>query len=179
MSTSDPRPRPQYGEYATPEEVAALRGTPAPPAVPAPPAGQPPAAPAPGVAPGSGRPAVSGARRFDRPVTIALLAFGVINLVQYAAPLLDFANTLDVAMAQTPYGSIDFGEPARVGGLVILGVMSALVVGSTALAAALLRRGRIAFWVPLTAGVLVVVSWVIVLTVVVLQTPDPLLPAGT
>jgi hypothetical protein len=169
---SDPRPRPQYGEYATPEEVAALRGTPAAapvsaPASPAEPVRVPGRVPAPG------------ARRFDRRVTIALLAFGVINLVQYAAPLLDFANALDVAMASTPYGAIDFGEPVRVGGLVILAVTTVLLVGASILSIVRLRRGRIAFWVPLTAGALSAATWVIVLTVALLQTPGALTYPGS
>jgi hypothetical protein len=42
-----------------------------------------------------------------------------------------------------------------------------------------LRRGRIAFWVPLTAGALAVAAWIAVLTVIVLQTPDALPAPGT
>jgi hypothetical protein len=162
----DSRPAPQYGEYATPEEVAALRGTPVEPApVAAPPVVRPP------------RP--SGARRYDRPATIALLLFGLINLLQYAGPLMDFANTLDRYLIGTPYDAIDFGEAARIGGLVLLGILTVLLVAAVACSYLLLRRGRVAFWVPLTAGALTILAWVATLTVVVLQTPGALSTPGT
>lgn len=174
MTSADPRPdgraAPRYGEYATPEEVAALVEA-APPAAPA-------SAPA-GVAAGSAVPGSRrGARRYDRPITIALLVLGVINLVQYASPLLDFATALDRSLTGSPYDAVDFGEPARIGGLVLLAVWTALVVGSVVGSYLLLRRGRVAFWVPLAAGALTVAAWVAVLTVIVLQTPDALSGPG-
>lgn len=170
MTSADPRPdgrpAPRYGEYATPEEVAALVG----------------AAPAPAsVSVAVATPALGprrGARRYDRPITIALLVFGVINLVQYAPALLDFANALDRSLTGSPYDDVDFGEAARIGGLVLLAVWTVLVVGSGVGSYLLLRRGRVAFWVPLTAGALTVVAWVAVLTVIVLQTPDALSGPG-
>jgi hypothetical protein len=167
----DSRPLPQYGEYATPEEVAALRGTPLEPAMPA-------AAVAPAdVAPR--RPAVSGARRYDRPVTIALLLFGLINVVQYAPVLLDFDTFLERATVGTPTESIDFGDAARIGGFVLFGVTLVLLVVALLFSVLLLRRRRVAFWVPLTAGALAVLTWVLVLIAIVLQTPDALVPPGT
>jgi hypothetical protein len=48
------------------------------------------------------------------------------------------------------------------------------VVGSTAVAVLLLRRGRLAFWVPLVAGVLTVLAWFVAILVIVLQTPGAL-----
>jgi hypothetical protein len=165
---SDSRPAPQYGEYATPEEVAALRGVPVEPVVTTPSDDRPPAAPP-----------VAGARRFDRPVTIALLLFGVINLVQYAAPLLDFDTFLERATVGTPTESIDFGEAARVGGYVVFGVSLVLLLVAGFVAVQLLRRRRIAFWAPLVAGGLTVLTWVLVLVAIVLQTPDALTSPGS
>lgn len=165
----DSRPAPQYGEYATPEEVAALRGIPA--EVPRPAPAAPPAAPA--------RPRASGARRYDRPVTIALLLFGVINFVQYAGAMLDFDTFLELATAGTPTEEIDFGDPARIGGYVLFGVSLVLLLVAGFVSVQLLRRGRLAFWVPLAAGALAVGTWVVVLVAIVLQTPDALTYPGT
>jgi hypothetical protein len=160
----DTRPAPQYGEYATPEEVAALRGLPIEvPVVVAP-------SPAPGTA--APRSAVSGVRRYDRPVTIALLLFGLINFVQYAGAMLDFDTFLELATAGTPTASIDFGEPARIGGYLLFGVSLLLFLVAGFVSVQLLRRKRAAFWVPLVAGGLVVATWVVVLVAIVLQTPD-------
>jgi hypothetical protein len=166
----DSRPLPQYGEYATPEEVAALRGVPLEPVVP------PPAVAPVGVAPR--RPAVTGARRYDRPVTIALLLFGLINFVQYAPIVLDFETFLERATVGTPTESIDFGDAARVGGFVLFGVTLLLFLVALLVSVLLLRRRRIAFWVPLTAGALAVLTWVLVLIAIVVQTPDALIPPG-
>ena len=166
----DSRPLPQYGEYATPEEVAALRGVPleAPVVVPAAPAPASPAAPA-----------VSGARRYDRPVTIAFLLFGVINLVQYAVALLDFETFLERATVGTPAESIDFGDSARIGGYILFAVSLLLLLVAGFVSVSRLRRGRIAFWVPLVAGAITAVTWVVVIVAIVLQTPDALIPPGT
>lgn len=166
----DSRPAPQYGEYATPEEVAALRGIPLPPTVPAPAvprADDPPR-----------RSAATGARRFDRPVTIALLLFGLINVVQYAPILLDFETFLERATVGTPTEPIDFGDAARMGGLVLFGVTLVLLLVAVLASVLLLRRRRVAFWVPLTAGALAVLTWVLVLIAIVVQTPDALTPGA-
>lgn len=163
-------PAPQYGEYATPEEVAALRGIPVAP-IPD------PVAPRAAVAPPS--PRASTLRRLDGPITVALIAFGVLNLVQYAGSLLDFEGFLEVATQGTTFESIDFTDAARLGGIVLFVVMLALLASSSAIAVLLLRRGRVAFWVPLVAGALAVLAWVVVLIVIVAQTPGALPSAGS
>jgi hypothetical protein len=159
------RQAPQYGEYATPEEVAALRGP-----VAAPPPVRPTASSSPPLAAATG----STWRRLDRPITIALIAFGVLNLVQYAGPLLDFEYFLEVLTRDTFADAIDFGSAARVGGIVLFAVCLALVLISGLIAVVLLRRGRVAFWVPLVAGVLSLLAWVVVFVVILLQTPGAL-----
>ena len=165
----DTRPAPQYGEYATPEEVAALRGVPV--EVPAVSSPAPASAPAPrSVA----VPPVIGLRRYDRMLTIVFLLFGAINLVQYAAPLLDFEAFLEEATVGTPAEPVDFGDEAQIGGYVLFGVSLVLLLLAGFFAVQLLRRRRIAFWVPLVAGALTVLAWLIVLVAIVLQTPDAL-----
>jgi hypothetical protein len=168
---TDPRPAPQYGEYATPEEVAALRGV----AVDAP---APTPAPVARTAPSVDSPRGSAWRRMDRPITIALIAFGVLNLIQYAGPLLDFEYFLEVATKGTFAESIDFGDAARIGGVVLFALCLALVLASGAIAVFRLRRGRVAFWIPLVAGALSALAWVVVLFVILLQTPGALATSG-
>lgn len=163
----DPRPAPQYGEYATPEEVAALRGPDV--ATPAISETPPPVVPT--------RRATG--RRFDRPITIALIAFGVLNLLQYSGALLDFEGFLETATKGTAAESIDFTEAARIGGIVLFVLSLALVLGSAAIAVLLLRRGRLAFWVPLVAGALSVLAWIIVLVAIVMLTPGALPASGS
>ena len=161
---ADRRPVPQYGEYATPEEVAALRGIPtSPPAVAPDP--RPAAPPVPVAARGWAW------RRAARPLTILLIVFGVLNLVQYAGALLDFDYFLEIATKGTFAESIDFADAARIGGVVLFAVCLALVLASGAIAVHQLRRGRVAFWIPLVAGAVSAVAGVVVIVVVVLLTP--------
>jgi hypothetical protein len=168
---SDPRPTPQYGEYATPEEVAALRGA----AVDAP---APTPAPVARTAAPVDAARGSALRRMDRPITIALIAFGVLNLIQYAGPLLDFEYFLEVATKGTFAEAIDFGDAARIGGVVLFVVCLGLVLASGAIAVLRLRRGRVAFWVPLVSGALSMLGWVVVLFVILLQTPGAFATSG-
>lgn len=164
---TDPRPRPQYGEYATPEEVAALRGVPVQP----PPPTSPPSAPR--DASGVAVPA-KGWRRFDRPITIALVLFGVFNVVQSAPLFLDFASTLELAAKSVTYvdlASLKFGEAARVGGYVLFAISIVLVIAAAGFSYLALSRSRVAFWIPLAAGALNLVSYFVVLAVVLSSTP--------
>jgi hypothetical protein len=173
---SDPRPRPQYGEYATPEEVAALRGIPlGPPARTVPPT-VPTAALRAGTAP------VNTWRRLDRPITVALIVFGVINVVQSAPLFLDFVATLKLAAKSVTYGPVDlslleFGEPARIGGYVLLAISIVLLVAAAGFSYLALSRSRVAFWIPLSAGGLNLLCYVVVLAVVLYSTPG-FLPGG-
>lgn len=168
------RPAPQYGEYATPEEVAALRGAGSDARVAAPHPPHPSPSPSPTPVPAVEGPRGSAWRRADRPITIALIAFGVLNLIQYAGPLLDFEYFLEVATNDTFADPIDFGDAARIGGIVLFVVCLALVLFSGLIAVVLLRRGRVAFWVPLTAGALTLVAGVVALVAILLQTPGAL-----
>lgn len=177
---SGSRPLPQYGEYATPEEVAALRGMPleevhSAAVVPA------PGAPAPEV-PSAGVPTAAtrvGFRRYDRAITIALLVFGAINSLQYAGPLLDFETFLERATVGTPTESIDFGDATRIGGIVLFAVSLVLLVAAVAVSVLLMRRDKLTSWVPLAAGALVAITWVVVIVAIVMLTPDAVPPPTT
>lgn len=157
-----PRPRPQYGEYATPEEqrariqqpdassaLSAGHAVTPPPSVPpltsAPAAAVPPATPAAAVRP----------NQADRIATIALLAFGAFNVV---SSVFSFLNLAEVAQQAMRIMGVD-GEFTNVAGAQLWGPIAAvvLVVGyvvTILLSLRRLRAGRITWWVPLVGAVL-------------------------
>src|ERR1700709_1761648 len=87
---TDDRPAPLYGEYATPAEVAAARGPLPDSDVALDPAPAPVRQPTSAVA----RPSTAPVSRWDRPITIALLAAGVVNVASSVPLYLDFAYSL-------------------------------------------------------------------------------------
>ncbi|GAA5197362.1 DUF6264 family protein [Microbacterium jejuense] len=165
MSDDDarPRPRPQYGEYASPEEQRARIHQPAPqwqqPVTPPAPivteaadAGIPAAAPpaAERVVGAAPRP-----RTVDRVVTIALLVYGLFNVVTSIPSFLDYAAYADTMFALLGL-DVTLTDPAAGRPY---GIAAAVVLGVGWLATALvslwsLRRGRLTWWIPLSAGIL-------------------------
>jgi hypothetical protein len=145
------RPRPQYGEYATPEEQAARIRQPMP--APQPVAHPAPEAPGPRspltAAPGGSRTPLTAGRILDRAVAVALLAYGLLSLVSAIPATLDPAPLLEMM-------GLDPGElgVTTTGGWGVAAAL-VLVVGwiVTALATVLAhRRGWIVFWIPLVGG---------------------------
>ena len=155
---ADERPRPQYGEYATPEEQRAriqqpdmtwlletgqdpdaLHGAPAKSAASV-------AAPAAAV-PKSGRFA-------DRVATIALLVYGLVNVVTSIPSMIgyeSYASTLlGLLGVDTQLADPAAGRP--------WGVAAALVMAIGWLVTAYvswrsLKAGRVTWWIPLVAGI--------------------------
>jgi hypothetical protein len=156
------RPRPQYGEYATPEQQAAAAGIPYRPHVhAAPPHGQTPAAvpppPAHDTRVGGPGPASvqASSRRWDFVLSSLLLGYGLFNVIVGSAQYTDLAGVINA----------QFYGPQKIGtfvatplserlGVVILVSQIVLYVLTAAITVARLRAGRIAFWVPI-CGVLV------------------------
>jgi hypothetical protein len=150
------RPRPQYGEYATPEEqrarirrpevTEALDAGVAPqPEQPAPTA----TAPSPGARPGGLR-----GPRWDRIVTGALLAYGLVSTVSTIVQLLDFPRYAESAATilgvDATYTNLQAGY--------VWGAAAAFVYGVGWLVTAVLtwrrlKRGRVAFWIPIAGFV--------------------------
>lgn len=173
MSDADPsprphsaepsRPRPQYGEYASPEEQQARIQQPAPqwqqPVTPTAPVmaetggtGIHPAQPAPD-APSVGAPVRT--RLVDRVVTISLLVYGLFNVVTSFPSFLDYG-----AYAETMFAvlglDVTLSDPAAGRPY---GIAAAIVLALGWIATALvslwsLRRGRLTWWIPLAAGIL-------------------------
>jgi hypothetical protein len=163
MSDGDahPRPRPQYGEYASPEEQRARIQQPAPEWQ------QPttPQAPVVTDAPGAGipSPALQDARpvgapprprTVDRVVTIGLLVYGLFNVVTSIPSFLDYGAYADTMF--TVLGlDVTLADPAAGRPY---GIAAAIVLATGWLATALvsvwsLRRGRMTWWIPLSAGI--------------------------
>ncbi|WBU38081.1 DUF6264 family protein [Homoserinibacter sp. YIM 151385] len=173
------RPRPRYGEYATPEEVAALRGDPPPPdpasRIPAPEERADPArvaAPVPaGAAAGDRARAASGPRRWDRPATVFLIALGVFQIVTNAPLLTDFGIQLDRLLADMGIPAWSATQAADATGWAVLAAWIVLAVLGALWAVRRLRRGRTAFWVPLAAGVLAAVILLVALGALLLGDP--------
>lgn len=162
----DPRPRPQYGEYATPEEQRArIRQPDMTWALETGQAGQAGQAgtavsttasvPAPAAAAAATAPANSRPRAIDRIVTFALLAYGLVNVIAAFPSLVDY-----VAYADTMFEMLGvdatLSDPA--GGRP-WGIAAALVLAfgwilTAVLSWANLRRGRLSWWIPLVGGAL-------------------------
>ena len=165
MTDPDPEPRrrqaPQYGEYATPEEVAELRGPDAPPLIPLetapppPPSGRPLPGPPP---PGQRRGPV-----WDGIATFGLLGLGTVDVLRNIAGFVDLRATLTTQLGALGYADVEV--PGSVGpwGYVLIVLNVVLLVAAFVLSMRLLRRGRIAFWVPLVAGVVAAIADAIVL----------------
>lgn len=146
MSDADPRPRPQFGEYATPEEQQARIQRPeVTEALEAGVAPQPaPAAPASGTIPTRRGPLV------DRVITVMLLVYGLLSVVTTITQVLDFPAYAEQAAKVL---NIDAQYTNLTAGFV-WGAIAAVIYGVVYLATAVvtwrrLKAGRIAFWVPL------------------------------
>jgi len=165
---SERPPRPQYGEYATPEQQAErMRASGAHGALPDAPVftPHPPHAPATTTA---ARPT----RTADRIITIALLAYGLLTVLSAVPQLLDFTGFvetwMDVAGVDAEFTAVEVGQR--------WGLIAALVfAGGWLLTAALswwsLARRRRAWWIPLVGAIVTFVVVSVCLSVPLLADP--------
>ncbi|UJP11601.1 DUF6264 family protein [Microbacterium sp. KUDC0406] len=156
--------RPQYGEYATPEEQRRAAGLPAvpppPPVTPAPPPVAVPVAEAPK------------ARPVDRLLTIAMLAYGLVNVFSAIPQFLNLADALTQAMKMLgiPAEFTNVG-PARTWGVVAVVVMVAGFAATVYVAFRRIRAAKPAWWVPLVG--VVVTMFIVSLCMMVPIMGDP------
>ena len=152
---TDPRPRPQYGEYApiTPAtevpEVEAVTPDPVPP-VEAPPA-----------------------KRFSRDliITSALLVIGVWDVVTGFAQYANLSVLIQQAYDQLGIGEFTSTEFAdSMGGIITIGRVVILLI-AIVLSLWRISKGKLSFWIPLT-GAVVAAVFVGVCSVIVM-TSDP------
>lgn len=152
------RPRPQYGEYATPEEqrsriqqpdvTEALEAGIAPEA-----AATPPVMPAAYVTarPGS---------RVNRLVTIMLLAFGAVNVIFSVVSYLDIVPVVERAMELMGIpGEFTNVAAAQTWGLVAAVLLIVAYLLTTVLTWRVLKAGRISWWIPIVGAI---VAYVVV-----------------
>lgn len=168
---SDERPRPQYGEYATPEEQRARIRQ--PDATFDLDAGKTPdaAPPAPAPAPAAG-PVARNPRAMDRVATIALLALGLFEVLRSIPGFVDPAAMFALAFSQLGVDA-SLADPASARGW---GIAAAIVmaVGWFATAGVSvwnLRAGRLSFWIPLVGAVVVMLIATVLLFVPLMTDP--------
>ena len=186
------RPRPQYGEYATPQEQAKIIADSLPPVSPllvpppAAPAVQPASAPptavgsahrAPNAATRASASAAQGTaaprrrRRWDLILTAVLLGYASVNVIAQLTAR-DMLTTI-VTQFFVAQGIGDYTPTALTTTLGnSLNVVTLALFVLTVLATTwMLRRGRVAFWVPIAGGV--AASIVALVFVVILLQSDP------
>ncbi|MEV4666742.1 DUF6264 family protein [Microbacterium sp. LWO12-1.2] len=139
--------RPQYGELATPEEQRLAAGLPPLTEVQ-------PAVVAPEPAPQAVVAEPARRRPVDRFATIALLAYGLVNVVMTAMSYLDLPASMNQTMKMM---GID-GEFTNFAQGRLWGTIAAivLVIGwcvTAALSVRRLRRGKLSWWVPIVGAV--------------------------
>jgi hypothetical protein len=188
VTADDQRPEPQYGEYATPEEVAEARGPlPVEPSDPvsqlaapiASPSSTRAAKPGPGPAPGlRSAPPPRGApvaarhpRQTNNMITVLLLVLGIWNTVTSIPSYLDFGSVLTQGVALAGYGTVAFGAVAHTAGIVLLVVSLLVLIAAVGVSFALIRAGRRSIWVPALGGALYLLASIVVMAVVVANTP--------
>jgi hypothetical protein len=174
---SEERPRPQYGEYATPEQQAHAMGKrPIPPIrtqpeIPPPPPNPTtrvpdPAKRMPDLTPGIGSARRGSAHPIDRMFTIVLLGLGLFQLLDNIQGYLDFRVALNQLASEL---GLSFAAPAAAtqAGYWILASNVVLLVLTAVVAIRAVRGSRIAFYIPLIGFVLFDIAMVsIVITMV-------------
>jgi len=162
---TEERPRPQYGEYATPEQQRAAGGTPVVQTPTPTPTAPVATTPAPALSP------VAQPRRWDRILSIALLAFGLYNVITGVVQFRDLGAMLNQVYELQGVGT--YSETALTGALSTVIVVSQVVIYLVTLfvTMSLLRRGKLAFWVPLVGGALA--GLIVTVSLLVLMGSDP------
>lgn len=146
----DGRPRPKFGEYATPEEQRArIRQPDAGTALSAGHAPDASSSPPPVPRPAAGL----GNRGVDRILTWGLLGYGLFTVITTIPALIDYGAFAE-AFLKAIGSDATLADPAAGRGW---GIGAALVLGLGWLAAAFLswrgmRAGWVTFWIPLVAG---------------------------
>ncbi|MFS0867049.1 DUF6264 family protein [Microbacterium sp. 179-B 1A2 NHS] len=161
---SDPRPQPQYGEYATPEQQRAAMGLPVaePVAAPAVDHPKPPTAPATTVGP-------QPTRLADRVLTAVLLAYGLVTVVSAIPQLVDFTAFAETWM---DVAGVDGRFTNTAQGALWGGISAAIFIVGWLLTAGLswwsLARRRVTWWIPLVGAIVtfVIVSLCLVVPIV-------------
>ncbi len=175
---AEERPRPQYGEYASPEEQILAGGTAVTPPENSPRNFAPPV-PGTQLPGGSGDVAKPGAtaelapekRPFDTFVTTFILSLSAFIVISSSGGWADLPATLIQTYEQLGYGEFTSIELASTMGTVIAVVQSALLIMAAIMSIARLRARRASWWVPLVFGVISIVVTLILMMIVMMTDP--------
>lgn len=146
--------RPQYGEYATPEEQRERAGLPPIEAQPVvDPAAAAPVTPQVPRTPQAQAAAVPGSSA-GRMITLVLLALGLFNVLSSIPGFLDLSSTFDQTMKMLGIdGTFTNYAAAKNWGVIALLVMMAGYAATIWLSVRRMRAGRSSWWVPLVGFV--------------------------
>ncbi|MEX1077764.1 MAG: DUF6264 family protein [Homoserinimonas sp.] len=187
MSDSEiPRPRAQYGEYATPEEQQRARGLPEKSDTPAPdaadsaprPAAEPsrqgdaepmPSQPSAAQPPAAGKPKAT--HPVDRVVTIVLLAVGLFLFLNGIPGYLALPDALQMVYDQLGAGTFPATETATSLGVTALVVQGLIWIATAASAWFAMKRGRLAWWIALLGGVLSFIASMVIVSIALFADP--------
>ena len=158
--------RPQYGEYASAEEQRQLAGLPPVDAVAEAPVVETPAPVDP--APATRR----AGRPWDRIITIALLAYGVINVFMTGTSYLNLPDLMNQSMQILGIeGEFTNFAQGRVWGTVAAIVLVVGWVITAWLSMRRLRSGRITWWLPLVGAAVTMLVATFCITVPMMGDP--------
>lgn len=165
MSTPDPRPRPQYGEYASPDEALAAARARDPWA--------PPTTPPVTSTPQRQAATTRAPSRADRSWTLVLLVLGGFFTAYAILTMTTLSENFEQFYAV--YGiegthQVSPVEPVAAGVVIVSHL--ALLVGSVILARRRLQAGRLAFWIPLVAGAIASVVFFVAFATIVAADPN-------
>lgn len=110
-------------------------------------------------------------RRWDAVLTAALLALGLYVTFASIPQMLSLGSVLDEVYTAGGYGHYTSDGVASTIGIVINIVHVVLLIAAFAVALPRLRRGKIAFWAPLGAGVLATVVGSVLIGVAMFSDP--------
>ena len=171
---TEQRPRPQYGEYATPQAQAEAMGLPSPaPAAPSVPGPAQAEAAHPPAALQSAQPAGAAHRREQTNliVTVTLLALGLVNVGMSIGSYRDLGATIQTVYDRLGYGTYTSSGLAASLGVVAIVVSVVVWLATAAVSALLIRRRRVSWWVPLVGATLLFVAIAVIMTVAVVSDP--------
>jgi hypothetical protein len=174
---AEERTRPQYGEYATPEDQARAAGETDAARAPSSPdewsARQqaPVRTPIEAAPPATPAVAARRPRRWDVLTSFLLLTYGLLTVVSGAGREADLGGVIRDVFDRLGIGAFTSDARAEAFGLAITVVNVVLYVIVFAVTLALLRARRIAFYVPLVGGILSVIVMVTLLLVVMIGDP--------
>lgn len=171
--TATPPAGPPVSHPSTSQPPASTSGAP----TAGPPPGQDPASeqfrqPAPAAFQGTAATAPTSNRIADRIVTIVLLVFGALGALNFGTAMLSLGTQLH--MFANIAGIENFTVPPAVGTLQTVGAIAILSIYAITLIWSIqrMRARRIAFWVPLSGGVLAFITTMIVAMIAVSFAPE-------